>query len=126
VVSYPGEALPSALARLLQSPDIPADLDPQWVRLLTSMTATDPAARPPARETAMSLGEITLAEKGRQSGDPAAFPPDEAGRMEAVHRYQILEGPRAELAPRLQTGPGHRIVLSTRPLTGRKAQVRGA
>ena len=126
VVSYPGEALPSALARLLRGPEIPADLDPLWVRLLTSMTATDPAARPPARETAMSLGEITLAEKGRQSGDPAAFPPDEAGRMEAVHRYQILEGPRAELAPRLQTGPGHRIVLSTRPLTGRKAQVRGA
>jgi hypothetical protein len=94
VVSYPGEALPSALARLLQSPDIPAHLGPQWVRLLTSMTATDPAARPSARETAMSLGEITLAEKGRQSGDPAAFPPDEAGRMEAVHRFQILDTPQ--------------------------------
>jgi serine/threonine protein kinase len=94
VVSYPGEALQSALARLLQGPDIPADLDPQWVRLLTAMTATDPVARPSARETAMSLGEITLAEKGRQSGDPAAFPPDEGGRMEAVHRYQILDTPQ--------------------------------
>lgn len=112
VVSYPGEPLPSALARLLQSPDIPADLDPQWVRLLTSMTATDPAARPSARETAISLGEITLAEKDRQAGDPAAFPPDEAGRMEAVHRFQILDTPQdgafdriTDLAARLFSVP---------------------
>ena len=67
VVSYPGEALPSALARLLQGPEIPADLDPLWVRLLTSMTATDPASRPTARETAISLGEITLEEKDRRA-----------------------------------------------------------
>jgi serine/threonine protein kinase len=94
VVSYPGEPLPRALARLLHSPDIPADLDPQWVRLLTSMTATDPAARPSGRETAMSLGEISPAEKDRRSGDQVASPPDEAGRMEVVHRYQILDSPQ--------------------------------
>lgn len=94
VKSYPGDPLPSALARLLQDPDIPADLDPQWARLLTSMTATDPAARPSARETAMALHGITVAEKGRRSGEPAAFPPDEAGRLEAVHRYQILDTPQ--------------------------------
>ena len=94
VRSYPGEPLPSALARLLQDPEIPADLDPQWARLLTSMTASDPAARPSARESAMALHEITVAEKGRQSGDPSVLPPDEAGRLEAVHRYQILDTPQ--------------------------------
>ena len=93
VKSYPGDPLPSALARLLQGPDIPADLDPQWGRLLTAMTATDPAARPSARESALALQEITVAEKGRQSGDPSVFPPDEADRLEAVHRYQILDTP---------------------------------
>ena len=94
VKSYPGDPLPSALARLLQGPDIPPHLDPQWVWLLTAMTATDPAARPSARDAAMALDEITVAEKGRQNGDPAAFPPDEAGRLEAVHRYQILDTPQ--------------------------------
>ena len=57
------------------------------------MTANDPAARPSARETAMALDEITVVEKGRQSGDPSVLPADEAGRLEAVHRYQILDTP---------------------------------
>ena len=41
----------------------------------------------------MALDEITAAEKGRQTGDPSTFTPDEAGRLEAVHRYQILDTP---------------------------------
>ena len=94
VKSYPGDPLPSALARLLQGPDIPADLDPQWARLLRSMTATDPAARPSAREAAMALDEITVEEKGRQTGDSSVLPPDESGRLDAVHRYQILDTPQ--------------------------------
>jgi len=94
VKSYPGDPLPSALARLLQGPDIPTNLEPHWVRLLTSMTATDPATRPSAREAAMALDEITVAERSRLSGDPSAFPPDEAARLEAVHRYQILDTPQ--------------------------------
>ena len=93
VVSYPGDPLPSALARLLRAPDIPARLDPQWIRLLTAMTATDPAARPSARETAMALDEIILSGKGRDTGDPSILAADEVGRMEAVHRYQILDTP---------------------------------
>ena len=94
VKSYPGDPLPSALARLLQGPDIPADLDPAWFWLLTAMTATDPAARPSAREAARALNEITIAEKGGPPGDPSALPLDEAGRLEAFHRYQILDTPQ--------------------------------
>jgi hypothetical protein len=93
VVSYPGDPLASALARLLRAPDIPARLDPQWIRLLTAMTAADPAARPSTRETAMALHEITVSGKGRNTGDPSILAADEVGRMEAVHRYQILDTP---------------------------------
>lgn len=87
VVSYPGEPLTSALARLLRPPDIPEGIDPQWTRLLTAMTATDPAARPSAHQVALALHEITI------SGDQSILPPDEVARMEAVHRYQILDTP---------------------------------
>jgi len=93
VVSYPGEPLTSALARLLQSPEIPADLDPQWSRLLTAMTATDPTARPSAGEVATALEEITVAGKGPTAVDPSILPPDELDRMAAVDRYQILDTP---------------------------------
>ncbi len=93
VVSYPGDPLPSALGRLLRAPDIPARLDPQWIRLLTAMTATDPDARPSARETAMALHEITVSEEGPSPADALVLPLDEVGRMEAVRRYQILDTP---------------------------------
>ena len=93
VVSYPGDPLPSALARLLRAPDIPARLDPRWIRLLNSMTATDPDARPSARETAMALHEITVSGEGPNPAEPLILPPDEVGRMEAVRRYQILDTP---------------------------------
>lgn len=92
--SFPGDPLPSALARLLRGPDLPADLDPQWLRLLAAMTATHPAARPTAREAAMALAEITIAEKAVLSRTPSVPAPDEAARLEAVHRYQILDTPQ--------------------------------
>ena len=93
VRSFPGDPLPSAVARLLSRPDIPQDLDPQWIWLLTAMTATDPAARPSAREVAMALGELVLVEKGRLAGAQPFSHSDEAARLEAVHRYQILDTP---------------------------------
>ena len=93
VRAFPGDALPSALARLLQRPDIPTDLDPQWTWLLKAMTATDPAARPSARDAALALGEIAIAENGRLAGTRTASLTDEVARMEAVRRYQILDTP---------------------------------
>ncbi len=87
VVSYPGESLPSALARLLRPPHIPEGIDMQWRQLLTAMTATDPAARPSAHDVAAALHEITVSE------EETVLPHDEAARMEAVHRYRILDTP---------------------------------
>lgn len=94
VQSFPGDPLPSALARLLRGPDIPADMDPQWLRLLTAMTATDRAARPTAREAAVALAEIAAAEKALLAGPDSSFHADEAARLEAVHRYRILDTPQ--------------------------------
>lgn len=93
VRSFPGDPLASAVARLLHRPDVPQDLDPQWLWLLRAMTATDPAARPSAGEVAVALGEIAVTERGRLTGIGSLAPPDEAARLEAVHRYRILDTP---------------------------------
>ena len=103
VRAFPGDPLPSALARLLQRPDIPDDLDPQWTWLLRAMTATDPAARPSAREAALALGEIAIAENGRLVGTSSASLTDEVARMEAVRRYQILDTPEDGAFDRITT-----------------------
>lgn len=94
VRAFPGDPLPSAVARLLNRPDVPQDLGPHWTWLLTAMTATDPAARPSAREVAVALGELIIAEKGRLAGTQSFSHSDEAARLEAVHRYQILDTPQ--------------------------------
>jgi serine/threonine protein kinase len=103
VRAFPGDPLPSALARLLQRPDIPDDLDPQWTWLLRAMTATDPASRPSAREAALALGELAIAENGRLAGTSSASLTDEVARMEAVRRYQILDTPQDGVFDRITT-----------------------
>ncbi|GEP48571.1 serine/threonine protein kinase [Microbacterium saccharophilum] len=45
----------AALARLSQAPSIPAHLGPEWVALLTRMTATDPADRPSALDVVVAV-----------------------------------------------------------------------
>lgn len=42
--------VPTALARLTSSPEIPLSLGPRWTALLSRMTASDPAVRPQAGE----------------------------------------------------------------------------
>lgn len=92
-VAFPGEPIPSALARLIADPPIPAGLDPVWRALLTAMTAADPLDRPSPREVSMALHEHVLAGRGRRKVDPGIIPANEAARMDAVHRYGILDTP---------------------------------
>jgi serine/threonine protein kinase len=91
--AFPGPPLESAVARLLKDPPIPEDLDPQWRLLLKAMTAAAPGSRPTAGEAALALAEIAAAQRGRHKVEAAVLPLDEAGRMAAVHRYDILDTP---------------------------------
>lgn len=92
-VAFPGEPIPSAVARLIADPAIPAGLDPVWRALLTAMTAADPLDRPSPREVSTALHEHVLAGRGRRKVDPGLIPVNEAARMDAVHRYGILDTP---------------------------------
>ncbi|MCW2131415.1 serine/threonine-protein kinase [Arthrobacter sp. VKM Ac-2550] len=57
-VEFPGSPVESAVARLQRGPVIPAGIGPGWVRLLSKMTAMDPAARPDAAEVAALLADL--------------------------------------------------------------------
>ncbi|GAA2126587.1 hypothetical protein GCM10009825_03820 [Arthrobacter humicola] len=92
-MAYPGAPVQSALARLLNDPDIPEGLAPMWVALLTSMLDRDPAARPPAREVSLALRQEVINGAGRHRRDAALLLTDEDGRMQAVERYRILDTP---------------------------------
>ena len=56
--AFSGPALSVALARIDHPPRVPAQLGPDWVRLLTAMIAQDPAARPRAEEVSAALQEM--------------------------------------------------------------------
>lgn len=53
--AFPGPAVASAAARIHRDPHIPDGLGPGWCRLLTAMTAREPASRPAADVVAATL-----------------------------------------------------------------------
>ncbi|GGI46476.1 hypothetical protein BCL57_001216 [Agromyces flavus] len=57
---FPGPALESASARLVRDPVVPADLGPEWVDLLTAMTARDPGDRPSALDIALAAQSLEV------------------------------------------------------------------
>ena len=60
-VTYPGDAVESALARLRADPPVPDDLPDAWTPLLRAMTAREPEARPTAAELAQAFREAIIA-----------------------------------------------------------------
>lgn len=111
-MAYPGAPIQSAVARLLHDPQIPEELAPMWVALLSSMLSRDPAARPHAREVSLALRQEVINGAGRHRQQRAAVEHDEEGRMRAVERYRILDTPQdgafdriAALAARLFSVP---------------------
>ncbi len=59
--AYPGDAIASGLARLLQGPAVPTRFGRDWERLLHTMTALDPAARPPIAAVGAELRALRFA-----------------------------------------------------------------
>ena len=58
VRAYPGGALSSSLARLLDTPDVPDRLGPRWSALLRAMTTMAPESRPTASDVAEALRQL--------------------------------------------------------------------
>ncbi len=59
--AFPGHGVEAAVARLQRGPAIPEDLDPAWQGVLATMTARDPAIRPPAATVANRLRALRSA-----------------------------------------------------------------
>ena len=93
VQAYPGPALESAVARLLRPPAIPADMEEGFRVLLQDMTALELRERPSAHEASLALFELAVAPRARHRVTPPLIPADEAQRMEAVRRYNLLDTP---------------------------------
>ncbi|MDQ1589128.1 MAG: eukaryotic-like serine/threonine-protein kinase [Microbacteriaceae bacterium] len=92
-LAFPGLPVQSALARLLNDPEVPDTLAPEWRELLTAMTARDPDKRPLTRDLVLALRQAVITETGRHAADTATLPTDEEGRLAAVRRLDILDTP---------------------------------
>lgn len=68
-VEYPGDPVPSAIARLHREPVIPTDLPSGWRSLLASMTARQPDERPDASQIMQRMRQLVIAESGKHRAD---------------------------------------------------------
>jgi hypothetical protein len=93
-VAFPGDPIPSALARLQGDPPIPLAVAPEWRALLAAMTARNPTDRPSIDDLVVALRQMVAAETGRHREIVAApEPATETDRMLAVARYRLPEAP---------------------------------
>ena len=92
------------MARLMEPPAIPEDIDAAWAELLTRMTASDPAARPTAREIVGIAA--TLPTTTSRPATTAPLPTPVAPRIVPVHTrgHAPHPGPAAHRRRRRQPG----------------------
>jgi hypothetical protein len=94
VPSFTGPKLQAAMARLLDDPEVPDELPVDWRILLTGMTSRKPADRPPLGEIILFFRRAFLTDSARHGAPEAAvLPSDEASRLAAVRRYDVLDTP---------------------------------
>jgi eukaryotic-like serine/threonine-protein kinase len=70
---YTGTTAETVVARLARQPRVPEGLSPEWLVVLTAMTARDPAVRPNAARCAELLGAISG--RGKEVAPAASAPP---------------------------------------------------
>jgi hypothetical protein len=119
---YPGGDAESALARLSRPPVVPAELPDPWPALLTAMTDSDPAMRPPAAECADVLATAAGAGAALALAGPVGVPPDPTADLVAPPRRVrraglMLGGAAAAAATALVLGLSG-VIGSSPPATG--------
>ena len=95
--AYPGGIEESAFARLERQPTIPETVPARLASLLRAMTARAPEDRPALIDVALRFQSILVEELVARRGlDPAMMARDEAERVTALRRYNILDTPPDE------------------------------
>ncbi len=93
-VAFPGDPVPSAVARVLGAPHLPDDLPEDWRILLSAMTAQNPDDRPDADDLVLALRQAVISETGRHRHDLQLIPANESERLEAIRRYDLVNAPQ--------------------------------
>lgn len=79
--TFPGDPIPSAMARLSHDAEIPDSVSDVWKVLLAGMVARAPEDRPPLREVILSLRDIIISEIGRRRLTSTDLHFDEGARL---------------------------------------------
>jgi serine/threonine protein kinase len=107
---YPGSSAESAVARLTRPPHVPAALPDGWPDLLTTMTADDPAHRPPAAEVARRLHGLSTT------------PPPDGDNPAGANTKTLTQPVVADQPTHVPTGP---ITATNEVVTRRSGATRG-
>lgn len=100
-LAFPGEAVQSAVERLVSDPRIPEDLPGNWTAILRAMTAREPERRPNAAELALAFRREIVDASGRHRVDPELQVADEDARMAAIRGYQVPDADAGESLERI-------------------------
>ena len=117
-IVYPGVGVEAAMGRLHAQPELPSELGPRWIALLSAMTAREPAERPTATEVAEQAAMLAALNADTEAWTPAgvgdvAAPADPAGLTQAMAADDVIDSTRVmpatggPLPPGLLGQPGN-------------------
>jgi len=92
-MAFEGDVKTVVGERTRRDPVIPESLGDRWRLLLSGMTAQNPADRPPMRDVILALRRIIVDDLGKHRASETLETADEAARLEAVRRYNVLDTP---------------------------------
>jgi serine/threonine protein kinase len=96
-IAFPGSMIVSAMARLDRDPQIPPSVPIAIADVVRGMTARRPEDRLSLHDAASGLQSYIVDEIVRtRAVDPTLLAPDEASRVAALRRYNVLDSPPDE------------------------------